>query len=154
MSTLHQSRASIGFCATLSKCNDEALRTVTQPKGFQVTGPNQVWSWDITFLASCIRGSFYRLYLVLDIFSRKIVGWEVHDNELAEHASVLIGKTCLVEGIREDGLVLHADNGGPMKGATMLATLQRLGLVPSFRRPSVSKASAPANAPDLRPCRQ
>jgi transposase InsO family protein len=116
----------------------KAPRTVTQPKGFQVTGPNQVWSWDITFLASCIRGSFYRLYLVLDIFSRKIVGWEVHDNELAEHASVLIGKTCLVEGIREDGLVLHADNGGPMKGATMLATLQKLGIVPSFSRPSVS----------------
>jgi len=116
----------------------QAPRTVIKPKGFRATGPNQVWSWDITFLAASIRGSFYRLYLVLDIFSRKIVGWEVHENELADHASVLIRKTCLVEGIREEGLVLHADNGGPMKGATMLATLQRLGVVPSFSRPSVS----------------
>ena len=115
-----------------------AARTVAKPKGFQATDPNQVWSWDITFLASSLRGAFYRLYLVLDVFSRKIVGWEVHENESADHASVLIRKACLVEGIREDGLVLHADNGGPMKGATMLATLQKLGVVPSFSRPSVS----------------
>ena len=116
----------------------QAAHTVAKPKGFQATGPNQLWSWDITFLASSIRGAFYRLYLVLDVFSRKIVGWEVHENELAEHASVLIRKACLKEGICEDGLVLHADNGGPMKGATMLATLQKLGVIPSFSRPSVS----------------
>lgn len=114
------------------------VRTVSRPEGFLATGPNQVWSWDITFLASSIRGSFYRLYLVLDIFSRKIVAWEVHENESAEHASVMIRKACLAEGIHLSGLVLHADNGGPMKGATMLATLQKLGIVPSFSRPSVS----------------
>ena len=113
-------------------------RTVPKPEGFKATGPNQLWSWDITYLASSIRGSFYRLYLVLDIFSRKIVGWEVHENESAEHASLMIRKACLAEGIHWDGLVLHADNGGPMKGATMLATLQNLGIVPSFSRPSVS----------------
>ena len=113
-------------------------RTVPKPEGFKATGPNQLWSWDITYLASSIRGSFYRLYLVLDIFSRKIVGWEVHENESADHASVLIRKACLMEGIHWSGLVLHADNGGPMKGATMLATLQNLGVVPSFSRPSVS----------------
>lgn len=112
--------------------------TPVRPAGFQATGPNQVWSWDITFLAFSIRGAFYRLYLVLDVFSRKIVGWEVHENESADHASVLIRKACLAEGICADGLVLHADNGGPMKGATMLATLQKLGVVPSFSRPSVS----------------
>jgi transposase InsO family protein len=116
----------------------QAPRTVARPEGFQATGPNQVWSWDITYLASSIRGAFYRLYLALDIFSRKIVGWEVHEHESANHASLLIRKTCLAEGIREDGLVLHSDNGGPMKGATMLATLQMLGVVPSFSRPSVS----------------
>lgn len=115
-----------------------APRTVAKPKGFKATGPNQVWSWDITFLASSVRGAFYRLYLVLDIYSRKIVGWEVHENESADHASLMIRKTCLAEGIHRDGLVLHADNGGPMKGATMLATLQKLGVVPSFSRPSVS----------------
>jgi len=113
-------------------------RTVPKPEGFKATGPKQVWSWDITYLASIIRGSFYRLYLVLDIFSRKIVGWEVHESESSDHASVLIRKACLAEGIHWRGLVLHADNGGPMKGATMLATLQNLGVVPSFSRPSVS----------------
>ena len=116
----------------------QAPRTVSKPEGYKATGPNQVWSWDITFLASIIRGVFYRLYLVEDIFSRKIVGWEIHEEELADHASVLIRKACLAEGVHQGGLVLHSDNGGPMKGATMLATLQKLGVVPSFSRPSVS----------------
>ena len=116
----------------------QAPRLVPTPDSYKATAPNQVWSWDITFLASSIRGAFYRLYMVEDIFSRKIVGWEVHEQESAEHAGVLIRKACLAEGIHEAGLVLHSDNGGPMKGATMLATLQTLGVVPSFSRPSVS----------------
>ena len=95
-----------------------------------------LWSDSYTYLAAAIRRAFYRLYLVEDIFSRKIVGWAVHEDEQSAHASVLIRKTCLAEGIHEEGL--HSDNGGPMKGATMLATLQRLGVVPSFSRPSVS----------------
>ncbi|MDO8863776.1 integrase core domain-containing protein [Haliea sp. E1-2-M8] len=76
--------------------------------------------------------------MMQDIFSRKIVGWEVHSEKLAEHASTLISKACMAEGIRLGQLALHADNGSPLKGATMLATLQRLGIVPSFSRPSVS----------------
>jgi transposase InsO family protein len=116
----------------------EQPRQVAKPKGFCAHAPNQTWSWDITFLASSVRGQFYRLYMIEDIFSRKIVGWEVHTEELADHASTLISKACLAEGVRLGQLVLHADNGGPMKGATMLATLQRLGIVPSFSRPSVS----------------
>jgi len=116
----------------------EAPREVPKPKGYCARQPNQVWSWDITFLASSVRGQFYRLYLIEDIYSRKIVGWEVHTEERAEHASVLISKACLAEGVRRNQLVLHADNDSPMKGATMLATLQRLGVVPSFSRPSVS----------------
>jgi putative transposase len=113
-------------------------RKVTPPKGYKATAPNQVWSWDITYLATAIKGKFYRLYLIEDIYSRKIVGSEVHENETADHASQLIRKACLKEGIHHSGLVLHSDNGSPMKGATMLATLQRLGIVPSFSRPSVS----------------
>lgn len=99
----------------------------------------QVGSWDITYLRSHVRGQFFYLYLVEDVWSRKILGWEVHDLECNELAAALI------ERIRRDnpgvdlrGWVLHSDNGGPMKGATMLATLQRLGVVPSFSRPSVS----------------
>jgi putative transposase len=91
------------------------------------------------YLAAAVRGAFYRLYMIEDIYSRKIVGWEVHEEESAEHAATLIRKACLSEGVRyESSLVLHSDNGGPMKGATMLSTLQRLGVVPSFSRPSVS----------------
>lgn len=74
----------------------------------------------------------------MDIYSRKIVGWEVHDRETAEYAAVMLRKACLAEGVNDHGLVLHSDNGSSMKRTTMLATLQRLGVVPSFSRPSVS----------------
>ncbi len=117
----------------------KAPREVPRPQGFRATGPNQVWSWDITYLATVVRGHFLRLYLIMDIYSRKIVAWEVHENETAAHAASLVQKACLREGIQDrDALVLHSDNGAPMKGATLLATLQRLGVVASFSRPSVS----------------
>ena len=109
-----------------------------RPKACRADGPNQVWSWNITFLKSTIAGQFYRLYLAMDIYSRKIVGWEVHERESADLAAQLIRKAWRAEGISEQGLVLHSDNGAPMKGATMLATLQRPCVVPSFSRPSVS----------------
>lgn len=102
------------------------------------TGPNQVWSWDITYLRSPVRGAFYYLYLVEDVWSRKIVGCAVHERESHELAADLIATICEREGIHRGNLVLHSDNGAPMKGATMLATLQRLGVVPSFSRPGVS----------------
>ena len=122
--------------ATVGACQAAAQRH--QPKALAATLANQVWSWDITYLPTAVRGQFYRLYMVMDIYSRKIVGWEVHGEELAAHAADLIDKTCRRERIAKDQLVLHADNGSPMKGATMLATLQRLGVVPSFSRPCVS----------------
>jgi transposase InsO family protein len=115
-----------------------AARKVSRPRGYRSTAPNQVWSWDITYLATSVKGAFYRLYLVEDVYSRKIVGWEVHPNETSELAAQLIEKACLREAIHRPGLVLHSDNGSPMKGATMLSTMQRLGIVPSFSRPSVS----------------
>jgi len=116
----------------------QAPTKVAKPNAYKAEGPNEVWSWDITFLATTITGLFYRLYLVMDVYSRKITGWEIYENETAGNAALLIRKACLAEGISEQGLVLHSDNGSPMKGATMLATLQRLGVVPSFSRPSVS----------------
>jgi putative transposase len=115
-----------------------APRQVPKPEGVCATAPNAAWCWDITYLAASIRGLFYRLYLIEDLFSRKIVGWEVHAEENADHASRLIERACLAEGVHRPGLVLHSDNGSPMKGATMLGTLQRLGIIPSFSRPSVS----------------
>lgn len=109
-----------------------------RPEEYVATAPRQVWSWDITYLGSPTRGVFYYLYLVLDVWSRKIVGWAVHESESAEHASLMIEAACVREEIGLDRLVLHSDNGGPMKGATLLATLQQLGIVPSLSRPSVS----------------
>lgn len=116
----------------------KAPRAVPKPRACQATGPNQVWSWDITYLPTQIRGEFLRLYLVLDIYSRMIVAWEIHREETSVHAAVLIKKACLKEGVQRDQLVLHSDNGSPMKGATLLSTLQQLGVAPSFSRPSVS----------------
>lgn len=113
-------------------------KLVPKPQGFKATASNQVWSWDITFLASQVKGMFYRAYVVEDVYSRHLVGWEIHETESSEHASTLIQKACLAHGVKADSLVLHSDNGSPMKGATLLATLQRLGVVPSFSRPSVS----------------
>jgi len=113
-------------------------RTHHRPKEHVATAPNQVWAWDITYLRSLVRGVFYYLYLVIDIFSRKIVAAEVHAEESATIAAELVEWACEREGVHRDGLVLHADNGGPMKGSTMLATLQRLGVIASFSRPAVS----------------
>jgi len=109
-----------------------------KPKGFTATGPNQVWTWDITYLPSSIKGIFFYLYMITDIYSRKIVGWEVHAKQSDDLASILVKRACLSEGVSGEDIVLHSDNGSPMKGATMLVTLQNLGVIPSFSRPSVS----------------
>lgn len=90
------------------------------------------------YLPSCVRGSFFYLYLIVDVWSRRIVAAQVHQEETMELASELIDKTCTEEKVDPRGLVLHSDNGGPMKGSTMLTMLYSLGIVPSFSRPSVS----------------
>lgn len=102
------------------------------------TGANQVWSWDITYLLTPVRGLFLYLYLIMDVWSRKIVGAHVYDTECAEQAAALFTRTCQRLALDPDGLVLHADNGGPMKGSTMVARLEGLGVLPSFSRPRVS----------------
>jgi putative transposase len=109
-----------------------------RPEAYEAHAPNQVWSWDISYLPTQVFGLFYYLYFVIDIYSRKIVGWSIHESEDAEHASMLMQQACLDEKVKANQLVLHSDNGSPMKGATMLATLQALGVIPSFSRPSVS----------------
>ena len=113
-------------------------RIAERPKAYEATRPNQIYSWDITYLQSSVRGQFYYLYLFLDLFSRKIVGWSVHENQDADMSAILLNNICKKEEINKHQIVVHADNGGPMKGATMLATMQKLGIVPSFSRPSVS----------------
>jgi putative transposase len=108
------------------------------PASFEAKGPCEVWSWDITWLPGPVAGTFFYLYLILDIFSRKIVGWEVYDRETAEFAAEVLKRAVWAEGCLTSPLVLHADNGSPMKGATMKVTMERLGVVASFSRPRVS----------------
>ena len=113
-------------------------KSLEVPMALIATRPNMIYSWDITYLKSSVAGKFFYLYLFMDIYSRKIVGWKVHDYESMEYSSQLAEEIFLREGILKDQVVLHSDNGGAMKGATMLATLQRLGIIPSFSRPRVS----------------
>jgi transposase InsO family protein len=115
---------------------------VEKPKELVAERPNQIWSWDITYLATTILGQFFYLYLFIDIFSRKIVGWQIFTEESADNAKDLMIDICRRENIAPDQLTLHSDNGSPMKGATMLATLQQLGVAPSRSRPSVSNDNA------------
>jgi len=117
--------------------NQRRAPTYEKPE-LVATGPNQVWSWDITYLRGPVRGTFFYLYLFVDIWSRKIVGAEVYEEECNEKAARLFRKICRDEGLDPDKLVLHSDNGGPMKGSTMQATLEQLGVIPSLSRPRVS----------------
>jgi transposase InsO family protein len=109
-----------------------------KPESLLATSPNQIWSWDITYLRAEVRGQFYYLYLPMDIFSRLIVHWEIHETETAELAGEMITRACEKQGIKRGQIKLHSDNGGPMKGATMLATLEWLGIAASRSRPRVS----------------
>ena len=116
----------------------------------RATAPNQVWSWDITYLPTPVRGRFLRLYLVLDVWSRRIVGWKVHERESEELAAEMIRPICDDADIDPNGLVLHSDNGKPMRGSTMLATLQWLGIVlPSAVR--TSRTTIPIRKPSSEP---
>lgn len=104
------------------------------------TGPNQVWMWDITWLPGPAKGIYFYLYLILDLYSRKIVAWDIWHEESAENASLLVRRGVLSEQrfVSLQPLVLHSDNGSPMKGASLLETLYQLGITPSRSRPRVS----------------
>jgi putative transposase len=99
---------------------------------------NEIWSWDITYLRSPIRGKYFYLYLVEDIYSRKAIGWRVENQENDLISSQLIQECLRTENVPGSQIRLHADNGRAMKGSIILATLQRLGVIPSFSRPKVS----------------
>lgn len=125
---------------------DEAMmnhRADSRPRGaagkpleLVATGPNQVWSWDITWLKSEVRGLYYYCYMIKDIWKKDIVGWEIHEQESVEVAAAMFRRLKLKRDLR--GVRLHSDNGNPMKGSTMIVTLYNLGVIPSFSRPRVS----------------
>lgn len=132
------------FTRVLKEKNQLQHRSAARPKKHKKPeelkgeGPNELWSWDITYLPTTIKGKHFYLYLFLDVFSRKIVGFDVFDCESAEHAAAIFTKAYHAEGLKKGDIKLHSDNGKPMKGVTMLMTLQTLGVIPSFSRPSVS----------------
>lgn len=109
-------------------------------------GPNQVWCWDITWLPSTVKGRFFYWYMVKDIYSRKLVANDVFETESSDHACKLLSRGCLREQTAGRTLVLHSDNGAVMRGANLLATMQQLGVVPSYSRPRVSNDNAYAEA--------
>jgi len=102
------------------------------------TAPNQVWTWDITKLRGTEKGRGYRLYVVLDIFSRCVVGWMVAERECQHLAAQLIETACQRHGISRETLTLHADRGGPMVSKTVSELLCDLGVSQSHSRPHVS----------------
>jgi putative transposase len=111
-------------------------------------GPGEVWCWDVTFLPATVQGRWFYLYLILDIYSRKIVGFEVHDTDSADHAAHLARRTALAEAVHATPVrpVLHGDNGATLKGTTVLAMLHWLGIEPSYSRPRVSDDNPYAEA--------
>lgn len=110
----------------------------SKPRALCATAPDELFSWDITYLPTQIKGIYFYLYLFMDIFSRKIVGWQVYETESSALASEVMTDICERENIARNQVVLHSDNGSAMKGALMLSTLQALGVMPSFSRPAVS----------------
>jgi transposase InsO family protein len=112
----------------------------------EATGPNQLWCWDITWLPTSVRGMYFYWYMFEDVFSRKLVVNEVYGEESSELAANALSRACLSEQTAGRPLVLHSDNGSAMKGATMLARMQHLGVAPSFSRPRVSNDNAYAES--------
>ncbi len=110
----------------------------SRPRALVASRPDQIYCWDISYLPTAVRGSYFYLYLFVDLFSRKVVGWQVYDNESADRASQLLTDICERQQIAPQQLTVHSDNGAPMKGETMLATMQRLGVAASRSRPAVS----------------
>lgn len=101
------------------------------------TGPNQLWSWDITKLRGPVKWHYYYLYVILDVFSRYVVGWLLAEQESAKLAETLIAESCAKQQIARDELTLHADRGGPMKAKTVGQLLIDLGITQSHSRPHV-----------------
>jgi transposase InsO family protein len=126
----------------------KAPRAVRAPTTHIATAPCAVWCWDMTYLPASVIGLWFHLYLILDLYSRKIVGWEVHDTDDADHAAHLVRRTALAEGIAALSTkpVLHGDNGSTLKATTVLAMLHWLGVKPSYSRPRVSDDNAYAES--------
>ncbi len=117
---------------------ERAPQKRVRPRALTASHPDQIYCWDISYLPTNVRGEYFYLYLFVDLFSRKIVGWQVYDCESADRAGELLTDICARQKIMPQQLTVHSDNGAPMKGETMLATLRRLGVAASRSRPATS----------------
>lgn len=117
-----------------------------KPAEFCSTAPNQCWCWDVTWLKTMVRGQFYYLYMMMDVFSRKITAWEVYEIECGEYASDLLQRGVLAEGCASTLQCLHADNGAIQKSSTLRAKMEWLGIEASYSRPRVSNDNAMSEA--------
>ncbi len=115
-------------------------RRKSEPVEIKASKPDVLWSWDISYLKSAIRGLYYYLYLFTDIYDRYIVGWAVHEEESGKLAKKLFKEISAKHNV--EGITLHSDNGGPMRSHTLRATLEKLNVLQSFSRPSVSNDNA------------
>jgi putative transposase len=118
------------------RSNNKPAKKKAKPPELVATAPNQVWCWDITWLPTVVRGIFLFAYMIIDIFDKSIVGWEIHDREDSELAKQMFRRISGKMNLR--GISLHSDNGNPMKGFALLSMLYYLGVMPSFSRPRVS----------------
>jgi putative transposase len=109
-----------------------------RPRELVATAPNQVWSWDITKLRGPVKWGYFYLYVLLDIYSRYVVGWLIAAQESAALARELVAQSCARQAIQPDQLTLHADNGGPMRAKTLALLLSDLSVEPSHSRPHTS----------------
>ena len=110
----------------------------TTRNGHIATAPNQVWSWDITKLKGPVPYLYYSLYVILDLFSRYVVGWMVAVKESAHLAERLIEQTCAKQRIQPQQLTIHADRGAPMRSKLVALLFSDLGIAASHSRPRVS----------------
>jgi transposase InsO family protein len=122
------------------RTNRHAGTKQSRPPEVKASGPNQVWAGDITWLQTEIKGLFLYLYTIIDIWDKKIVGWQIHEEERREYSDVLFRRVLAEQGYPK--VHLHSDNGNPMKGASLLAMLYELGCVNSYSRPRVSNDNA------------
>lgn len=133
-STLYRLLRSAGLLTHRSKAKAPVRE---RPEEMKATAPNQVWTWDISYLLTACRGKYFYLYLILDIWDRSIVGWSIEEEESGFLAGELLRKTCIRHGVNAGTLIVHQDNGAPMISFEFLAVLSHWGRA-SYSRPGVS----------------
>ena len=135
--------ASESTCYRILKSANQLTRRTREgqyrrPDALKATAPNRVWSWDISYIPSWIKGQHFYLYMIADIYSRKIIAAEIFTSESGENAAELLQRAVWNEKCSSRNIVLHSDNGGPMRSYTLLAKMYARGVLSSYSRPRVS----------------